>query len=85
MVSRKLTCPFAYSLGVSNYNEYHDIFPIYQYPKIFLVYEYPKIFLVYEYHEILRCPFAYSLGVSYGVATISRLLKMIGLFCKRAL
>jgi len=31
-----------------------------------------------------RCPLS-SFGTHYGVATISRLLKMIGLFCKRAL
>ena len=28
---------------------------------------------------------AHYVGVRYGVATISRLLKTIGLFCKRAL
>ena len=31
------------------------------------------------------CRALLSVSIMYGVATISRLLKMIGLFCKRAL
>ena len=33
-------------------------------------------------HSILTCVYTYWGGFTYGVATISRLLKMIGLFCK---
>ena len=33
----------------------------------------------------LSLSFSLSFSLSYGVATISRLLKIIGLFCKRAL
>jgi len=37
-------------------------------------------------HIIHRCHMCTAdLQMAYGVATISRLLKMIGLFCKRAL
>ena len=34
--------------------------------------------------EVTRPP-EHHVAVQYGVATISRLLKIIGLFCKRAL